>query len=583
MTDDTRVLQALHVLRFDDQAKRRNFSEILHDLERASEDDRLIVVCDETGWPIGFVIWISNSDGSQLDDIELTWVSSVPGRLMTLLRVVTRIHFSNLGVFEYRRTSSRGEFRTFRWNPANESTQVSTSRGDSSEEILTSVWGRSRTFGYFDAVERSLEERIRHAQGLMLERLQPHASGRYLDIGSRHGALTTQLSEQWRCEVVGLERITGLVNVASDEAKSSPLVRFVQCDLTCIPEDLGLFDGAISTDLSRKSKNPEAVLVEARLRLRKSSRFVLADRVGAMTGPPEPGGELRDPPPKETWERMFSRCGFEVVGSEDWTSHATATLDHVHRRIRDACGDGEGKSHALSIVRSAHDAMAAGNHGWHLWTLEANGLPDGDARRASRKAESQVTLVMLSGGIDSVYALWDTLARTDHVVLAHHIHFRNAQERSVPEARACREIVKWLRRNCRQFDYRESTADRHELSFFGYDMIAVGFEAGLAAHSFRLTHNRKVDHWRVGSCLDEPGWHARWPHVLACCEATSFPHSPPAYADVPVISKEEQLREMPRELALLTWGCRNPVWRESMPFPCGRCHACGRRKRLGLV
>ena len=585
MTDDTRVLQALHVLRFDEEARRTALGEVLPKLEAAAAADRLIVVNDQSGWPLGFVVWTSDGrEDSRAAEVELSWIASLPGKLAALLRAVARVHLPNLGISAYHRVNKAGERRSFRWDRRRiVATQSATAppREDSSERILTEAWGRSRSFGYFDGTRRSLKERIRDAQSLMFNRLEPHASGRYLDVGSHFGEAAIHLSEQWQCRVVGLEPSTGLVDTASAWARTVPLARFVQCDLTDIPDDLGSFDGAFATDLLRKSRDPMRTLAGLRPCLRRASRFVLADRVSVGTRAHAADG--RHPPTERQWKRMFSRSGFDVVAVEDWTSHAAVTLEHVQRRIDRMSDDACGRSRALSVVANDRDAVKAGRLGWHLWTLAAVRPPDEELTRATRMVPTPTTLVMLSGGIDSAYALWDTLAHTDHLVLAHHVHFRNREDRHVPEARACRNIVKWLLENCREFDYRETVIDHRGMAFFGIDMIAVGFEAGLAAHNFRLKHDRKVDTWRVGACADEPGWRDRWAHVLACCEATSFPHAPPAYADVPEITKAEQVRRMPRELAAMTWGCRTPLWRESTPLPCGRCHTCEWRKRLGFA
>ena len=153
----------------------------------------------------------------------------------------------------------------------------------------------------------------------------------------------------------------------------------------------------------------------------------------------------------------------------------------------------------------------------------------------------------------------------------------------MPEAIACQSIVQWLEQNCRAFEYSESAIDRTQLRFFGFDMVAVGYEVGLAAQSYRYRHNRPLDYWRVGACLEEGGWPSRWEHVVASCAASSFPFDPPEYSEGKIVTKAEQVRRMPKELTALTWGCRRPIWKGSTANPCGRCRTCIARGELGLA
>ena len=563
--DDTLVLQALHVLRWDASAGKEFFGRLVGRLQAAAAANRLIVVNDDTGRPLGFAVWAGDAAGA-----KLAWTAAAPGRLAVLLRAV-RADLTNRGILAWRRPRPDGGTRHFRWRrPRPVPEQAS-----SPAEVLAAVWGRTQSYGYFDDTPRDLPDRIQAARRLLVERLEPREGCRYLAIASGMGATARDLAARGVAEAVGIEQTAVLVNRACEAAKEQPTVRFVHCDLAGIPEDLGLFDGAVCAGLSNRTGDTAAALAAIRRRLCPGARFVLADRATATA-------EDAPPAPSEArWGQLFARAGLAIARVEDWTGHAIATLDELRRAIEHLPAPrGAGHSEAAATVAHQRASMAAATSGWHVWTLEAAGAADLSLRGNPGRP---VTLVMLSGGIDSAYALWETLAHTDHQVVAHHVHFANQEARALPEARACREIVSWLSEHVRRFDYRETGIEHRDMAYFGYDMISVGFEAGIAAHSARLRHNRAVDFWRIGDCLDEPGWPARWPHVLACCAAASYPHPPPAYADHPVIAKAEQVARMPRALALLTWGCRRPVWRDDVPFACGRCHTCHLRQRLGLA
>ncbi len=197
--------------------------------------------------------------------------------------------------------------------------------------------------------------------------------------------------------------------------------------------------------------------------------------------------------------------------------------------------------------------------------------------------QDQCILVMLSGGLDSIFILWDALANTMRRVIAHHVELINREERGLVENLACQQVVGWLKKNCRDFHYTTSSANRNELSHFGMDLAAVGFEAGLAAQSYQQKTNQTVDYWQIGHCLDEGnGWPALWRNVLNCAEAGSFPFDPPAYLHRELISKAAQKDQMPHELVQFSWGCRRPVQRNGLTKACGECKTCKSRRAIGL-
>ncbi len=290
----------------------------------------------------------------------------------------------------------------------------------------------------------------------------------------------------------------------------------------------------------------------------------------------------QDCPAKAEWDALWHGCGLEVEAVEDWSDRAIAINALLADLTVAAPDDPEGAAMARSQLSSDTKAYETGRKRWLIWTLRKREHRTTARPQPVRCRHRRVTLVMLSGGIDSVYTLWDSLANSDDEVLAHHVHLVNLEDRDVPEARACREVVGWLREHCRDFRYCESTVNRAQLSFFGYDMVTIGFEAGLAAQSFRYENNYPVDCWRVGSCQEEGGWAARWAHAERACEAASFPFEPPGYLDVPAIPKRMQVEAMPADLSRLTWGCRQPLWDNACPLPCGSCPTCAERAKLGL-
>lgn len=186
----------------------------------------------------------------------------------------------------------------------------------------------------------------------------------------------------------------------------------------------------------------------------------------------------------------------------------------------------------------------------------------------------KTTLVMLSGGIDSLYTLVKLLKETDDQILVHHIHMINDETRHLIEAESARKIVDWCKRNYREFSYSESGIDHRGFNFAGFDMVTVGFEAGIVIHSYQLAKKAPVHRWMAGICAEEKPVEGRKPHVEASCAANCFPYQAPPLEVLPVVSKAAEIGYIPDELIELASICRYPVKTKDGYEECGRCTAC---------
>lgn len=188
--------------------------------------------------------------------------------------------------------------------------------------------------------------------------------------------------------------------------------------------------------------------------------------------------------------------------------------------------------------------------------------------------QERLGIVMLSGGVDSVFTLVRLLTETRDELLVHHVHLVNAEGRHAVEGERCRAIVAFCRQRYRAFRYTESLLDHRAFSFFGFDMLAVGFEAGLVAQSCFRERGRMPDYWAIGHCAEEPGHPERFRHVEACLAANCWPQEPPPYLALPLVSKRTALAFLPPALRRLVWSCRRPLPGLEGPQPCGQCEAC---------
>ncbi len=190
-----------------------------------------------------------------------------------------------------------------------------------------------------------------------------------------------------------------------------------------------------------------------------------------------------------------------------------------------------------------------------------------------------VTLVMLSGGLDSIYSLYKILTETDDEVLVHHIHLVNRERRHVAEKSSCDKVVEFLVRNTRPFHYSESTANHQVFKYMGMDVFIVAHTAGVIARNHFEKTGLRTDRWVSGYCeeerLDEEEASSRMSHLTKICAATCYPLEPPKSDYLfPLLTKSEQINAIPLELVKMAWTCRQPIWTPSGPVECRTCHTC---------
>jgi len=194
------------------------------------------------------------------------------------------------------------------------------------------------------------------------------------------------------------------------------------------------------------------------------------------------------------------------------------------------------------------------------------------------------SLLMFSGGIDSLFSLYQVLHDTDDVLWAHHVNLVNREGRYRAEAEACGNIVAWCTEKLRPFRYTESTIDHSAFEMFGRDVLVVAFEAGIVVQNGHRIFGRGFDRWMLGYCQEEAeemlpsGVVAsstnRRSVIEQCLSASAHPIVPPRLHSQPLIPKQAQIEAMPPELVQLAWTCRQPVWRESTAHECGTCKTC---------
>ncbi len=196
-------------------------------------------------------------------------------------------------------------------------------------------------------------------------------------------------------------------------------------------------------------------------------------------------------------------------------------------------------------------------------------------------------LLMLSGGVDSTYALFKYLTETSLPVHVHHISMKVAEEpRHMLEDVACGRIVNFCG-GFRHFSYTESSYG-FDLPYTGWDadvqlLVGARVAANLEAKRVTMVLGINAD----DMAREEVAERAKrnvifdlWDAQIASIDEDRRGRTNPAiHLPFKTVYKHEMIREMPRGLFHLTWSCRKPEHREGptesgRDFPCGKCHAC---------
>ena len=242
--------------------------------------------------------------------------------------------------------------------------------------------------------------------------------------------------------------------------------------------------------------------------------------------------------------------------------------------------------------------------------IQVVGNPHAVGKMKEIKESSSV--IMLSGGIDSVSVLKRILEETDEKIYAHHIHIKNntgAQyKRYKAEAEAVRKIVPYMKRTIRDFHYSESTVDIRQLinllptdigeeeedvllanSLFLADMTYYNFIGGMLA---KITQSPTI---YTGTCKEDynnnnNSWSSsvlnRMENGLKQLNATSYPFEVTPRRPHANQSKRESIEYLGKELMEMIWYCREPSFKNNKLITCiikqeeqpnyqiYCCHAC---------
>ena len=221
-------------------------------------------------------------------------------------------------------------------------------------------------------------------------------------------------------------------------------------------------------------------------------------------------------------------------------------------------------------------------------------MPQGNL---SKRLYEPSSVVMISGGIDSVAVLKRLLEETDEKIYAHHVHIKNNEgmhniKRYKAEALALRKIVPYMKKNFRDFHYSESTIDVRQMDylrdgssdiedekiinriFSTYDTVyyhSIGGQlANITNSSFMYTGDMQyspaspINNYRNPLIFKET-----FKHLDLIFNGSAYPHK--AELKRPFwdkYCKTESVKYLGKELMSMVFYCRNPIKKNGKILSC---------------
>lgn len=183
-------------------------------------------------------------------------------------------------------------------------------------------------------------------------------------------------------------------------------------------------------------------------------------------------------------------------------------------------------------------------------------------------------LLMWSGGIDSTYLLWRMMTEGKRIRV-HHVHLDSFQKRREAEAKAVDRMLGWFKANgLDNFEYTESHFGWGTLPYKVRDVHIWAFIVGcIAAREPNIT--TVLQPWRAD---ERPISEVRRGDPVMKLIRRIYREIPyqvcGRYIEQaePCLDKtrEDFMREMPRELLEMCWWCRTP----KNGRPCHTCETC---------
>lgn len=180
------------------------------------------------------------------------------------------------------------------------------------------------------------------------------------------------------------------------------------------------------------------------------------------------------------------------------------------------------------------------------------------------------TLLNFSGGIDSLWCLWD-YARRREPLLVHHCHLKNWTKRTELEAQAVKSALNWIDKH-EPFSYRlVRTGFDYGNTMIVQDKEVIGFMTGIVIRDARNKGLRNIIISSNRQDIERTEYYvSSESDRLRLIEGVGRRRLNYLYP-IADKSKEDLIRELPPDLLELAWYCRTPAPGDK---PCTRCKTC---------
>jgi len=189
-------------------------------------------------------------------------------------------------------------------------------------------------------------------------------------------------------------------------------------------------------------------------------------------------------------------------------------------------------------------------------------------------------LILFSGGMDSLGALYRCLTEPqyDHLdVHVHHVHLINRLNRNKAEAIACEKIIKWLRNQGYTFEYSETTLDYSFATRLPWDTEICWSIGGMISQmDSKIKYAAAGRHGFDDDTSSNDKVLERLDKIFKYVTASEHRGYIPVEI-LPIVqhlSKRDIYFSLPEELREMVWWCRSPLYKDDVPEPCWNCHTC---------
>jgi 7-cyano-7-deazaguanine synthase in queuosine biosynthesis len=188
------------------------------------------------------------------------------------------------------------------------------------------------------------------------------------------------------------------------------------------------------------------------------------------------------------------------------------------------------------------------------------------------------TLVMFSGGLDSLGAVLKVLEEQDSIYV-HHMHLNNIENRAKAEKIVVLSVMDYFRKNGKIISFSESF---HEYPIFNGSFLFDGdLSSFMSGHICETTPNiTQVAYGRTATDDKNPSAVRRIERANKIFN--SFNHRASKIYPVKEMTKNEIYEMVPQDLKTSFWSCRRPIYSAKHVIPCSRCSTCKTMRDLKI-